>query len=395
MLTKGYDVTLQVTWRCGTLIEPPRARCVEETRAALGFREKDEHEDRNMKTFGEFAREQLRQLGRNQKDLAEKLDVSPAYVSQILTGKKKPPDLGKQGKRSILRVWADFLGVREEELLEVVRFQLHRVPPRPAPRYQRIRRLLMERLSPVERSLADEITRMHFHPAENRAIGRMVQVYVVMQENSATGRGYERVRFREACCRAKASSDFIEGELARFFEELGFSWTWDPDANDVRFSSDAGEIRQAMEMIRRINGEKAGETWPRTVPVVGHVSAGEGFEFTDGGYPVGEGFEHVELPPGIDPGLADRLYCVRIRGQSLREFINEGALLFIKPQSWEEIRDGDLVIFKDLAENRAFVKKVEFSGESLILKPMNPMYKNIVLRRRELGLLERVMSIVL
>lgn len=376
-------------------VRPPHAYANQDS--PFGWANGGRHwrKDRKMKTFGEFAREQLKQLGRNQKDLAEKLDVSPAYVSQIITGKKRPPDLGKQRNRPLLRVWADFLGVHEDEILELVRFQLHRVPPRPAPRYRRARKLLMERLSPAERLLAEEITRMRCHPAENRAIGTMVQVYVVLQESSATGRGYECVRFREACCRAKANVDFIEGELVRFFGDLRFSWTWDPDANDVRFSSDAQEIRQALELISKISGEKIGEAMPRTVPVVGHVSAGQGFEFTDGGYPVGEGFEHVELPPGIDPGLAERLYCVRIRGQSLREFINEGALLFIKPESWEEIRDGDLVIFKDLAENRAFVKKIEFAGENLILKPMNPMYKNIVLRKRELGLLERVMSIVL
>jgi phage repressor protein C with HTH and peptisase S24 domain len=129
--------------------------------------------------------------------------------------------------------------------------------------------------------------------------------------------------------------------------------------------------------------------------MVGHVSAGSGFEYTDGGYPPGEGFEQVELPPGVNPALADRLYCVRIRGDSLREFISEGALLFIKPESWEEIRDGDLVIFKDRLEKRAFVKKVEFSGESLILKSMNSQYRNIVCTRSELCLLERVISIML
>jgi len=40
------------------------------------------------------------------------------------------------------------------------------------------------------------------------------------------------------------------------------------------------------------------------------------------------------------------------------------------------------------------VKKVEFSGESLILKSMNPLYRNIVLRRKDLMLLERVAAVV-
>lgn len=348
-----------------------------------------------MKTFGEFAKDKLERMGISQKDLATRLDVSPAYISQILTGKKKPPDLGKPRNKTQLLVWAEFLGVREEDILEVVRYQLHRVPPRPAPKFQRIRELLLDRLNPRDKALAEEIPRMRMHPAENRAIGALVQIFLVLREGSLSNRGYEPVRFRDACLRAKANAEFIEGELARFFAGIRFTWTWDPDANDVRFSSEADDIRRALELMRKLADVPSRfPSYTKTVPVVGHVSAGQGFEFTDGGYPVGEGFEQVELPPGVHPSLAERLYCVRVRGQSLREFINEGALLFIKPESWDEIRDGDLVIFKDRTHNRAFVKKVEFAGESLILKPLNPLFKNIVLRKRDLALLERVMSIM-
>ncbi len=131
------------------------------------------------------------------------------------------------------------------------------------------------------------------------------------------------------------------------------------------------------------------------MPVVGHVSAGEGFGFTDGGYTAGEGFEQVDIPPGVDPQLVQSLYCVRVRGDSLREFFGDGTLLFIKPESWEEIKDGDLVIFKDRNGSKAYVKKVEFSGENLILKSMNPLYKHMVLSRSDLMLLERVLAIKL
>jgi hypothetical protein len=40
------------------------------------------------------------------------------------------------------------------------------------------------------------------------------------------------------------------------------------------------------------------------------------------------------------------------------------------------------------------VKKVEFAGDNLILKSMNPLYKHRVLTRSDLLLLERVMAIV-
>jgi len=145
--------------------------------------------------------------------------------------------------------------------------------------------------------------------------------------------------------------------------------------------------------VRSIMDGTPGLTYARTVPVVGQVSAGRGFEYTDGDFTLGEGLDQVEIPPGVDPFLAQTLYCVKVRGDSLREFFGDGALLFIKPESWEEIRDGDLVIFKDRKGGRGFVKKVEFAGDNLILKSMNPLYKNTVLSRTDLVFLERVIAL--
>ncbi len=347
-----------------------------------------------MKTFGEFARQRIKRLGKSQKSLASTLGVSPAYVSQVLTGKKNPPDLGRQRNRWQLKVWSEFLGVVEDEVLDVVRFQLHRVPPRPKARYAKMRQVLLSRLESIDADISEEIRALELHPAENMVIGLMVQVFLVLHEENLGDRSHALTRFKEMCVTARSNKDFIEGDLARFFSDRPFSWIWDSERNDVRLYSDSSDIRQSLDRIDELLGKAPVSGFRRTAPVVGHVSAGEGFEYTDGGFPAGEGFDRVEIPPGVDPRLSTRLYCVRVRGDSLREFINEGATLFIKPESWEEIKDGDLVIFKDRSQNRAFVKKVEFSGDNLILKSMNSQYRNIVLSKSELSLLERVLSVV-
>lgn len=348
-----------------------------------------------MKTFGEFARYQLKLLEKSQKELAKGLGVSPAYISQILTGRKNPPDLGRYRNRKQLRFWAEFLEVAEEELLDYVRFELHGVSPRPSPRFRNMRRLLLGRLSDRDSALEEDIRALELHPAENMIILELVQLFFILQDIQEAEGAYTRVRFREVCFRQRGNKEFVEGVLVSFFGGHPFFWEWDSEAALVRIHTDSDEILDAMGRINRLLGKGRGSD-PRAgkVPLVGHVSAGDGFEFTDGGYPVGEGFDHVDLPPGVSPSLAERLYCVRIRGDSLKEFISEGAVLFIKPESWEEIRDGDLVIFKDRREMKAFVKKVEFSGDSLILKSMNPMYGNKVIAKTDLCLLERVMSIV-
>ncbi len=347
-----------------------------------------------MANFGEYAKLRIRQLGKSQKDLAELLRVSPAYVSQILNGKKNPPDLGRPKYRSDLTKWCGFLDAPEDEVLDLIRYELHSVPPPPSPTFQRMRELLVQRLKSTQKGLMPEIRAMRLHPAENRAIHAMTQIYLALQVDEGAGVAYGTARFKNLCDRARTNKEFVERELVEFFKQRGFSWSWDAEANDVRFVCESSELRRALDRVRRILHDIPGHRYLRTVPVVGHVSAGIGFQYTDGGFTAGDGFEQVELPLGVDPAMAQALYCVRVRGDSLQEFFGDGTLLFIKPESWEEIRDGDLVIFKNRRDSKAFVKKVEFSGDNLILRSMNPLYKNIVLPKSDLMLLERVMALV-
>ncbi|MBW2092967.1 MAG: helix-turn-helix transcriptional regulator [Deltaproteobacteria bacterium] len=129
-----------------------------------------------------------------------------------------------------------------------------------------------------------------------------------------------------------------------------------------------------------------------TVPVISHISAGEPFQWTDGGFEAGNGLEKVELPPGIDPKLAERVYAVRVRGDSMFPYLKDGATLFVKPESREEVRHGDYVIFKDQDYN-AWVKMVLFREGQIILRSLNPEYGDMIKRENELVLLEKVMAI--
>jgi SOS-response transcriptional repressor LexA/transcriptional regulator with XRE-family HTH domain len=348
-----------------------------------------------MTTFGKFAKERMKRLGKSQKDLARELNVSPAYISQVLSGKKKPPDLGRPKCHPQLCTWSEFLDAPEEEILDMVRFDLHRVPPRPAARFPLMRELLLKRVASRTDNLRGEMQSLPLHPAEQLAIRSLVRMYLVLQEDWQEGRAYGPERFKDFCQSVQSNREFVENDLVEFFQDRQFTWTWDPDTGDMTLVPESREIRAAKKRVNDFLNNSPDVARSLTVPVVGHVSAGEGFAYTDGGFGAGEGFDQVDMPPGVDPALARVMYCVRIRGDSLREFLSDGALLFIKPESWEEIKDGDLVIFKDRKFQRAFVKKVEFAGDSLILKSMNPLYKNMVMHRHDLMLLERVTAIVL
>ncbi|RJX18997.1 MAG: S24 family peptidase [Desulforudis sp.] len=128
------------------------------------------------------------------------------------------------------------------------------------------------------------------------------------------------------------------------------------------------------------------------VPLIAYVSAGEPFQWTDGGYGAGEGFEMIDYPLGVPPVLGRNLYAVRIRGKSMFPYLKDGAILFVKPESREYIRHGDYVIWKDKDYN-AWVKMVWFTKDKIIFKSMNPDYPDITEDPGDVILMERVIAI--
>jgi len=123
--------------------------------------------------------------------------------------------------------------------------------------------------------------------------------------------------------------------------------------------------------------------------VIAYVSAGAPFQWTDGGYGPGNGLDEVEVPPEVSFKQIQNMYAVRVRGDSMRPFLKEGATLYIKPESRPEIVNGDYVIFKDKDYN-CWVKLVEFHEQAVILKSLNPTYPDIVKTHDEEVLMEKV-----
>ncbi len=148
------------------------------------------------------------------------------------------------------------------------------------------------------------------------------------------------------------------------------------------------EARAVYQRLTQPGMETPAFEWP-AVPVIAYVSAGEPFQWTDGGFAAGNGLDHVEPPPELDQRRAGEMYAVRVRGDSMRPFLKEGATLYIKPGSRHEITNGDYVIFKD-KDYACWVKLVEIHREAIILKSLNPTYQDIVKSRGDEVLMEKV-----
>src|SRR3954470_13641158 len=81
----------------------------------------------------------------------------------------------------------------------------------------------------------------------------------------------------------------------------------------------------------------------QSVPLLGFAQAGAGGYFTDGGFPVGKGWDEVGLPSVND----EHVYALEISGDSMRPAYRDGDIIVVSPGA--QIRKGDRVVVKTRA----------------------------------------------
>lgn len=80
----------------------------------------------------------------------------------------------------------------------------------------------------------------------------------------------------------------------------------------------------------------------RAVPLIGFAQAGTGGYFDDAGFPVGHGFDLIELP-GADEGS----YALKVQGDSMLPVYRSGDVLIVRPDG--NARIGDRVVVRTRA----------------------------------------------
>lgn len=80
----------------------------------------------------------------------------------------------------------------------------------------------------------------------------------------------------------------------------------------------------------------------RFVPLLGFAQAGAGGFFDDAGFPVGDGWDLVEVPGGARDGS----YALKVQGESMAPLYRDGDVLIVDPTA--TIRRGDRVVVKTL-----------------------------------------------
>ncbi|MGB3831364.1 MAG: helix-turn-helix transcriptional regulator [Mesorhizobium sp.] len=106
----------------------------------------------------------------------------------------------------------------------------------------------------------------------------------------------------------------------------------------------------------------------QAVPLVGFAQAGAGGFFDDAGFPVGQGWDLVELPAQSGEGA----YALKVQGDSMLPLYRNGDVLIVEPGA--AVRKGDRVVVKTSGgEVMAKVLERRTPG-SVLLVSLNPAH---------------------
>src|SRR3954466_12657697 len=122
----------------------------------------------------------------------------------------------------------------------------------------------------------------------------------------------------------------------------------------------------------------------QSVPLLGFAQAGAGGYFTDGGFPVGKGWDEVGLPSVND----EHAYALEISGDSMRPTYRDGDVIVVSPGA--QIRKGDRVVVKT-KEGEVMVKELKRrTSRTLELQSLNPNHVDRVLPASDVEWIARI-----
>ena len=121
----------------------------------------------------------------------------------------------------------------------------------------------------------------------------------------------------------------------------------------------------------------------RGVPLIGFAQAGDHGFFDDAGFPVGEGWERIEAPDGLDGA-----YALTIAGDSMAPLYRNGDRIVVRPGA--DPRRGDRVVVKTL-DGEVMAKEVaRATVDRLELRSLNPAFPDRIVKRADLAWVARI-----
>ncbi len=127
------------------------------------------------------------------------------------------------------------------------------------------------------------------------------------------------------------------------------------------------------EFMALLDGRPDGDALPQqrpTVPLVGFAQAGAGGFFDDAGFPLGHGWDLIELPAQSTANS----YALKVHGDSMLPLYRNGDVLIVEPGA--SVRKGDRVVVKT-SGGEVMAKVLERqTAQSILLVSLNPQHPN-------------------
>ena len=105
---------------------------------------------------------------------------------------------------------------------------------------------------------------------------------------------------------------------------------------------------------------------PRGLPLLGLAQAGAGGFFTDGGFPVGVGWDEVPLPGSANDGS----YALTVSGDSMLPLYRNGDVIVVSPSA--ECRPGDRVVVRTTGGEVMAKVLTRRTADAIELASLNP-----------------------
>ncbi len=149
----------------------------------------------------------------------------------------------------------------------------------------------------------------------------------------------------------------------------------------VGFISNGGSL-DGVDSLSGFTADKGG------VPVIGFAQAGDGGFFSDGGFPVGGGWERVELPGETGSGGDENMYALEVSGDSMAPVYRKGDIIVVSPNA--AIHLGDRVVAKT-TEGEVLAKELRVRNtKRIVLASLNPSFDDREFKPSQIEWLARI-----
>lgn len=139
------------------------------------------------------------------------------------------------------------------------------------------------------------------------------------------------------------------------------------------------------DFMALLEGTAGGHGQARTaVPLIGFAQAGAGGYFTDGGFPVGQGWDEVELPGQVSEGA----YALGVQGDSMLPLYRDGDILVVEPSA--AVRVGDRVVVRTAGGEVMAKILLRRTAREIELLSLNPDHPNRILASAEVEWIARI-----